>query len=124
MKLSGAPQSGTIEPLAPTSGISSAPLDSFLNYDPFRLASVPYQVTTYLFPSRATPICPQAAVLPDIGGRLKAGHQRPAIRGTKRYGKSSRSSAEASSLRLDVGCPDHLGPLFGFLCDKLAKVGG
>jgi len=28
------------------------------------------------------------------------------------------------SLRLDVGCPDHLGPLFGFLGDTLAKVGG
>src|SRR5262245_61962940 len=37
------------------------------------------------------------------------------IRRTKRYGKSSRSSAETSSLRLDVGGPDHLAPFFSFL---------
>src|SRR5262249_29703703 len=24
----------------------------------------------------------------------------------------------------DVGCPDHLAPLLGFLCDQLAEVGG
>src|SRR5215472_9762803 len=45
-----------------------------------------------------------------------------AIRGTKRYGKSSRSSAEASSLRLDVGGPDHLAPFLGFLGDQLAEL--
>jgi hypothetical protein len=27
------------------------------------------------------------------------------------------------SLRLDVICSDHLGPLFGFICDELAEVG-
>ena len=40
---------------------------------------------------------------------------RQRLSSTKRYGKSSRSSAETSSLRLDVGGPDHLAPLFGFL---------
>src|SRR5262249_12630174 len=47
-----------------------------------------------------------------------------AIRGTKRYGKSFRFSAETSSLRLDVGGPDHLAPFLGFLGDELAKVCG
>src|SRR6266567_8735574 len=40
------------------------------------------------------------------------------------YGKSSRSSAETSSLRLDVGRPDHLAPLLCFFADELAEVGG
>src|SRR6516165_6565659 len=48
----------------------------------------------------------------------------PRIRRSKRYGKSSRSSAETSSLRLDVGRPDHLGPLVGLLGDEPAEVGG
>jgi hypothetical protein len=30
----------------------------------------------------------------------------------------------AASLRLDVRRPDHLGPLFGFVGDELAEVGG
>src|SRR5215468_7699927 len=41
-----------------------------------------------------------------------------------RYGKSSRSSAETSSLRFDVGGPDHLAPLLCFFADELAEVGG
>src|SRR5262245_24109065 len=92
-----------MEPLGPTRGISGAPMPkggSFLNHDPFRLTSVPYQVTTYLFPSRAT-FSPNG-----------------------RYGKSSRSSAETSSLRFDVGRPDHLAPLLCFFADELAEVGG
>src|SRR5262249_45174878 len=40
----------------------------------------------------------------------------------ERYGKSSRSSAETSSLRLDVSGPDHLAPLLGFLSDQLAEL--
>src|SRR5262249_11276498 len=48
---------------------------------------------------------------------------RQRLSSTKRYGKSSRSSAEASSLRLDVGGPDHLAPFLGFLCDQLAELG-
>src|SRR5262249_15010593 len=48
--------------------------------------------------------------------------ERPRFRRTKRYGKSSRSSAETSSLRLDVGGPDHLAPFLGFLRDQLAKL--
>ena len=47
-----------------------------------------------------------------------------AVRRTKRYGKSSRSSAETSSLRFDVGRPDHLAPLLCFFADELAEVGG
>jgi hypothetical protein len=27
-------------------------------------------------------------------------------------------------LRLDVSCPDHLGPFLGFVGDELAEVGG
>src|SRR5262245_856910 len=46
------------------------------------------------------------------------------FRRTKRYGKSSRSSAETSSLRLDVGGPDHLAPFLGFLGDQLAELDG
>src|SRR5262249_38024520 len=38
------------------------------------------------------------------------------------YGISS--AADAELLRLDVGCPDHLAPLFGFLGDEPAKVCG
>src|SRR6516164_924323 len=49
---------------------------------------------------------------------------RPRFRLTKCYGKSSRSSAETSSLRLDVGGPDHLAPLFGFVGDEFAEVRG
>jgi hypothetical protein len=30
----------------------------------------------------------------------------------------------AASVRLDVGCPDHLAPLLGFIGDQLAEVGG
>src|SRR5262249_61865197 len=30
----------------------------------------------------------------------------------------------AVSVRLDVGRPDHLGPLFGVICDELAEIGG
>src|SRR5262249_22994782 len=30
----------------------------------------------------------------------------------------------SASLRLDVGCPDHLAPFFGFVGDELAKVCG
>src|SRR5262249_41594813 len=37
--------------------------------------------------------------------------------------KVSPSSAETSSLRLDVGGPDHLAPLLGFLSDELCEVG-
>src|SRR5262245_14429272 len=33
------------------------------------------------------------------------------------------SSAEASSLRLDVGGPDHLAPFLGFFGDQLAELG-
>src|SRR5215831_18808524 len=40
----------------------------------------------------------------------------------ERYGKSSRSSAETSSLRLDVGGPDHLAPFLGFLGDQLSEL--
>src|SRR5215831_18385489 len=47
-----------------------------------------------------------------------------ALQKPHRYGKSSRSSAETSSLRLDVGRPDHLGPFLGLLGDELAEVGG
>src|SRR5262245_55120367 len=47
-------------------------------------------------------------------------HQQPAIRRT--LWKSSRSSAETSSLRLDVGGPDHLAPFLGFLGDQLAEL--
>src|SRR6516162_3372361 len=45
------------------------------------------------------------------------------FRRTKRYGRSSRSSAETSSLRLDVGSPDHLAPFLGFFGDQLAELG-
>src|SRR5262249_45390146 len=47
---------------------------------------------------------------------------RQRLSSTKDYGKSSRSSAETSSLRLDVGGPDHLAPFLGFLGDQLAEL--
>jgi hypothetical protein len=28
----------------------------------------------------------------------------------------------AASLRLDMGCADHLAPLFGFICDEFPKI--
>ena len=34
------------------------------------------------------------------------------------------SSERCASLRLDVGRPDHLAPLLGFVGDELAEVGG
>src|SRR5215813_11978362 len=49
------------------------------------------------------------------GGRISANGQ---------YGKPSRSSAETSSLRFDVGRPDHLAPLLCFFADELAEVSG
>src|SRR6516165_10007210 len=49
------------------------------------------------------------------GGRISPNGQ---------YGKPSRSSAETSSLRFDVGRPDHLAPLLCFFADELAEVGG
>src|SRR5262245_20614152 len=112
-----------MEPLAPTTGISGAPLPkggSFLNHDPTRSASVPYQVTTYPFPSRATPICPQAAVTADTGGLSQSGHQCPAF--AERALRNIDSGS--ASLRLDVGLPDHLGPLLGFVGDELTEVAG
>ena len=94
-----------MEPLAPTSDISGAPLrkgGSFLNHDPTRSASVLYQVTTYLFPSRATPIRPLAAKA-DIGGRLKSARWRTsAPRGSRNgtYGISARRGWPYSALIL------------------------
>src|SRR5262249_61121644 len=38
--------------------------------------------------------------------------------------QSRPSHGLAGSLRLDVGRPDYLAPLLGFLCDELAEVGG
>ena len=35
-----------------------------------------------------------------------------------------RRGRRTALLRLDVGRPDHLGPLLGFVGDKLAEVGG
>src|SRR6516165_3922707 len=32
-------------------------------------------------------------------------------------------SQGSGSLRLDVGCPDHLAPLFGVICNELAEIG-
>jgi hypothetical protein len=32
--------------------------------------------------------------------------------------------AATSLFRLDVGCPDYLAPLLGFVGDELAKTGG
>src|SRR5262245_14176375 len=43
------------------------------------------------------------------------------FRRTGHYGISDSGSA---SLRLDVGSPDHFGPLLGFVGDQPAKVGG
>jgi hypothetical protein len=34
------------------------------------------------------------------------------------------AAVDAGSLRLDVGRADHFGPLFGFVGDELAEVGG
>src|SRR5262249_55974569 len=50
---------------------------------------------------RAKPLVPLIAVASDPG----------------------RSSGALASLRLDIGRPDHLGPLFGFVRDELAEVG-
>src|SRR5262245_39871458 len=64
------------------------------------------------------------SILTESHDKLAAHSITPsaAIRGTKRYGKSFRSSAETSSLRLDVGGPDHLAPFLGFRGDQLAEL--
>src|SRR5215472_11389861 len=64
------------------------------------------------------------SILTESHDKLAAHSITPsaAIRGTKRYGKSFRSSAETSSLRLDVGGPDHLAPFHGFRGDQLAEL--
>src|SRR4029453_6262014 len=46
---------------------------------------------------------------------------RPAVRPT---GVTEYWIGTAVSVRLDVGRPDHLGPLLGFVGDELAEIGG
>ena len=55
-----------------------------------------------------------------VGGREAAADQdRPVrIRG------SGKILERWASLGFDVRCPDHLGPLFGFVGDELAEVAG
>ena len=85
--------------------------------------SVVAQVTTYPFPSRATPIWPQAAVIADIGGRLKSACWRKS---------APRDFAErviwnirvgAGLIRLGAGELDHLGPLLGFFGNEFPEIG-
>src|SRR5262249_58394537 len=38
--------------------------------------------------------------------------------------RSNSVPRAAASLRLDVGCPDHVAPLVGFIGEQLAEVGG
>ena len=51
---------------------------------------------------------------------LAGATERPRFRISGGYG----ISAGPSSLGLDVGRPDHLGPFLGFFRDQLAEVGG
>src|SRR5262249_43076886 len=87
--------------------------------------SVVAQVTTYLFPSRATPICPQAAVIADIGGivsKVPVGeHQRPAVRGTRFM---EYLVGIARSLRPETGELDHPAPFLNLGCHMVAELRG
>ena len=42
----------------------------------------------------------------------------------QRDGRSSLPGDGVASLRLDVGCPDHLGPFLGFCGYKMAEISG
>ena len=99
----------TMEPLAPTRRISGAALPeggSFLNHGPSRLAlGVAAQVTRYLFPSRATPICARATGIAEISGRLKSANLRDSHAATKAAIRSSRRRRRAEFAR------DHLRAL-------------
>src|SRR5262249_21701604 len=56
----------------------------------------------------------------SLGGRVASGGVEP----DSRNGCYGILVGTAASVRLDVGGSDHLGPLFGFLSDELAEVGG
>src|SRR5262245_34321467 len=62
----------------------------------------------------------------DIGGRLTkcvlAEISAPRFAKRNVIESSFRSSAETSSLRLDVGGPDHLAPFLGVVGDELAEL--
>src|SRR5262249_1724793 len=71
---------------------------------------------------------------PDVRFGPKSGHsaQSSRCRLMTPYATWARSEGRTKvmgisplgSVRLDVGCPDHLGPLLSFILDELAKVGG
>jgi hypothetical protein len=86
--------------------------------------------------SPAQCVCPSADV--RVGSNTALGRCRPnvritpcpksaipliaAIRGTGGYGISAVTVLALP--RLDVGCPNHLGPFFGFVGNELAEFGG
>src|SRR5262245_35442337 len=70
-----------------------------------------------------------AGSLPSLGSFACAGTQTdarpaPAADRFRLTDVTEYRPIEATSLRLDIGGPDHLAPLFGFLSDQLAEVSG
>src|SRR5262249_30050844 len=68
---------------------------------------------------------PPAVVIPHVAALMPGTEGLPHAlrRPAPQAGPRTRSSAEASSLRLDVGGPDHLVPFLGLFGDELAEVG-
>jgi hypothetical protein len=60
----------------------------------------------------------------DSVGRVGAEGASVARRDPIAKPERSRLRAVANSLRLDVGCPDDLGPFVGFIDNELAEIGG
>ena len=52
------------------------------------------------------------------------GQMQEGAAGKFHEGSLANSQGMSGSLCLDVGRPDHLAPLLGFVGDKLAEVGG
>src|SRR5215813_10910402 len=86
--------------------------------------SVVPQVTMYLFPSRATSICPQAAGA-DIGGQsqkcLLADISAPRFAIRDLWNVAAETTG---SICLDACELHHLAPLLGFVGDEPAEVSG
>src|SRR5262245_19371799 len=54
----------------------------------------------------------------------RSGHSRPCYPINEFAERALRNVGSGLSFRLDVGRPDHLGPLLGLFGDELGEVGG
>src|SRR5262249_40062747 len=73
--------------------------------------------------SSGSPGCPVTPWLQSPTGR-SGGHPSLQDPGRLTRGEPATPNVDASSFRLDVGRPDHLAPLLGFIGDELAEIDG